>query len=248
MKVRLKFTHQSGTKEHDLKTGDIIAIGRSSKCDLQLGDERMSSQHCRINLNYDKLEVIDLDSKNGTYLNGIRVESSEVFIGDKIRVGATTITLEEESLDSDAIRVLTFPGPTRDRLTYELKADFTGARINNQSAEVNVRVNAEVSRVREVDIRKKIQSKIKLSKQEIRLQNKFKSILSLGIDFLCLLIILIFPIMAISRVMPPSATKNNILLICEALIAALFFLLNFKIAKFSIGENLSGIKTLYHNQ
>lgn len=248
MKVKLKFTNHTGSKEHTLKIGEAIAIGRSSKCDFQLDDERMSSKHCRFNLSHDRLEIVDLDSKNGTYLNGIRVENSQVFTGDRIRVGTTIITLDEPDLDTEAERVLTFPGATKDRINYELKADFTGARGDNQSAEKNLKINPYASQMKEVAARKQVQSKIRLSKQEIRKNNKALSVVAAILDFVAIIGVLILPVMIISRSLPDQKEKNTILLASEVLILALFFLWNFKIARFTFGESLSGIKSKYQNQ
>ena len=166
MKVALKIVNKGSTNEHIMSLGNMIALGRSSKCDLQVDDDKMSGRHCRFTLKADRLEIADLDSKNGTYLNGIRIEQSEVFIGDEVKIGETVITLEEKNTDGEALSALTFPGPKKDRLSYELKADFTGARIQNQIANkrlsVTPKVNFESSHAKEVEVRKKIKSKIRI--------------------------------------------------------------------------------------
>jgi hypothetical protein len=254
MKVALKFKRLNEIQDHSLSVGDISSIGRSSKCDVQLSnDEKVSSRHCKLLLKIDRLEIMDLDSKNGTYLNGIRIELSEVFLGDQIKIGDTIITLEETRCDSEAKSVLTFPGPSKDRISYELKADFTGARIKNQLSKSGPDfTNATgISHAREVDLRKKIHSKIKLSKQEIRTRNKFLSILSTLLDIAAMFVILILPIMIIPRVVPAQATNGQrftFLLMLELVLVGIFFISNFKVSKFTIGERLTGIRKIYLDQ
>lgn len=247
MKVKLKVSNKAGTKEHTLNLGDIVSVGRSSSCQLRVDDERMSSHHCRFSLAYNRLEITDLDSKNGTYLNGIRIEASEIFLGDKIRVGKTVISVDEADVDNEAAHLLAFAGAAKDRINYELKADFTSVRVQNQRADVSPQIiNADASHMREIDYRKKIKSKLTLSKHEIKLRNKGRATLAMGIDVLCLLVVLVVPFILLGRVL--SLEKKSYLILIEGLIIVLFTVGNFKLMKFSLGEKLSGIQKLYKDQ
>lgn len=244
MKVKLRFTNAFETKDHVLSVGEVIAVGRSNKCDFFIEDERMSSKHCRFNLSYDRLEIIDLDSKNGTYLNGIRIEASEVFLGDKIRIGKTLVTIDGPDADTDANRVLTFGGEAKDRLKYELKADFTGARIANQNADSHLSLSPEFAyHSREVEIRKRAQSKIRVSKHEIRLKNKGQASLAFVIDMTGIFIAFLLPIIALSKL-----GLKDLILPVEASVLLLYFFINFKYSKFTVGESMAGIRKLYLNQ
>ena len=74
---------------------DIIKIGRLSSAHLRLEDEKVSRVHSVIEAAADgTLSIIDMGSVEGTYVNGKRVNKGKVSFGDEIRVGGTTIRLE----------------------------------------------------------------------------------------------------------------------------------------------------------
>ncbi len=61
------------------------------------GDEFASARHARIELRGDGAWVQDLDSTNGTYVNGARVVGAQrARGGDVLRVGETDLLLEED--------------------------------------------------------------------------------------------------------------------------------------------------------
>ena len=74
-----------------------VTIGRGSQNDLVLdGDEFASARHTRIEARGDGVWVQDLDSTNGTFLNGARVVGAErMKPGDVLRVGETDLRVEE---------------------------------------------------------------------------------------------------------------------------------------------------------
>ncbi|QSQ24753.1 adventurous gliding motility protein GltG [Pyxidicoccus parkwayensis] len=74
---------------------DIIKIGRLSSAHLCLEDEKVSRIHSVIEVASDgTMSIIDMGSVEGTYVNGKRVNKGQVTFGDEIRVGGTTIRLE----------------------------------------------------------------------------------------------------------------------------------------------------------
>ncbi len=71
-----------------------IVIGRSSKATLHLPDGAMSREHARLSLEPSGWTVTDLGSRNGTLLNGDRLEAATVLSpGDELELGGTTITV-----------------------------------------------------------------------------------------------------------------------------------------------------------
>lgn len=251
MKVALKFKQNGNSFEHALNVGEIIAIGRSSKCEFQLEDEKISGRHCRFFLKSDRLELTDLGSKNGTYLNGIRVESSEIFMGDQIKIGDTIISLEERSADEEAIKVLSFPGNPKDRAGYELKMDFTGVRIQNQINEKKIKKSSKLqydpSHAKEIELRKKANSRLKLPKEEIKANHQFKALVSSIFDLALLGLFLYVPY-HFQNLIPGKEHKTVALIVVEIFAAAIFLGVNFKSSKFSFGETISGIKKIYLDQ
>ena len=67
--------------------GNIKTIGRATGADFIVDASLVSRLHCRISAGASELEVVDLDSTNGTYVNGKRVERSTLQIGDALGVG-----------------------------------------------------------------------------------------------------------------------------------------------------------------
>ena len=69
--------------------------------------------------------VYDLGSKNGTAVNGIKIESAEVYVVDEITVGDTKIVIHTPRMDKDSIAALIFKGNPLDRNGKNLRLDFT---------------------------------------------------------------------------------------------------------------------------
>lgn len=244
MKVVFRINSKGVQTEHSLNLNTSVFLGRSRSCGIQLQDVKVSSKHCQFYLKKDRLEITDENSKNGTYLNGIRIEQSEVFIGDQIIIGDTLITIEESKMSAESVEVLTFPGPSKERIDFALRADFTGARIQNQQYHERVQAVAEVAaHEKEVSLRKKAHSKIRLSKQEIRARYKTRSFFAAFIDSAFLGFSLTFPVLMLNDQLMP------VLLIGLAAVLGIgFFVLTFKFMKFTIGEQITGIQSLYNKQ
>ena len=85
----------------DDKTEDVVlnaptfAIGRHPRNDLVLKDPRISSFHCRVELEGDRCVLLDLKSRNGTLLNSTRIDRSPLKAGDIIQLGSTKISYLE---------------------------------------------------------------------------------------------------------------------------------------------------------
>jgi pSer/pThr/pTyr-binding forkhead associated (FHA) protein len=75
-----------------------VTVGRGGQNDLVLdGDEFASARHVRIEARGDGVWVQDLDSTNGTFLNGARVVGAErMSPGDVLRVGETDLRVEQD--------------------------------------------------------------------------------------------------------------------------------------------------------
>jgi len=74
----------------------ITYVGRSAITDVQIKDRYVSREHLLLRKSGDKLLVMDLRSKNGTFLNGNQIRPGtevEVKEGDSIVVGLNVICL-----------------------------------------------------------------------------------------------------------------------------------------------------------
>lgn len=91
-----------------------LTVGREHRCDLTLEDPCMSAVHFRVALGDDKSYIEDIDSTNGTYINGCRVEGKAPLpSGSLIRAGTCLFVFHEdgEHLLAPEIRSDTMVGP-----------------------------------------------------------------------------------------------------------------------------------------
>ncbi len=92
----LRFKRKDGT-QMEFEIGDRpITIGRSPEADLVILDDKVSRLHCGIRLWDGDFVLKDLKSRNGTYVNGQRVETAKLHAGDRIRIGSCVFTVENE--------------------------------------------------------------------------------------------------------------------------------------------------------
>lgn len=91
---------QGSGQDEDLLTfrvreGGIKTVGRAPRADFIVDAALVSRLHCRLEAGDDSLEVIDLSSTNGTYVNGKRIERARLTSGDRLRVGRVELTVEK---------------------------------------------------------------------------------------------------------------------------------------------------------
>ena len=80
----------------------VHEVGRSSDCWLTLEDELSSRVHARFHADVGTIEIEDLDSRNGTFVNGDRVQGRMTLRdGDRVRIGRELMTvIESEPADT----------------------------------------------------------------------------------------------------------------------------------------------------
>jgi serine phosphatase RsbU (regulator of sigma subunit)/pSer/pThr/pTyr-binding forkhead associated (FHA) protein len=91
---------------HTLKNTPVI-IGRHPECDIQIDDASVSRHHARITLDGGHFYLQDLNSRNGTLLNGSPIaKPTRIFDNAKIKICDTTLTfaLSTRSGSSDTLR------------------------------------------------------------------------------------------------------------------------------------------------
>jgi pSer/pThr/pTyr-binding forkhead associated (FHA) protein len=73
--------------------GNIKTIGRSTGAEFMVDAAMISRLHCQLTAGAAELEVVDLGSTNGTFVNGQRVERALLKDGDKLGVGRVEFTI-----------------------------------------------------------------------------------------------------------------------------------------------------------
>lgn len=74
-----------GGQIFNLKNGKNT-LGRNSQCDVKVMVQGVSKLHCEIIVGQDSIKVIDNNSSNGTYVNGTRIQTATLRLGDKFSV------------------------------------------------------------------------------------------------------------------------------------------------------------------
>ena len=75
-------------KTFRILAGGVRTIGRATGADFIIDAPLVSRVHCRLTaLPGGELEVKDLDSTNGTFINGRRIETGKLASGDRLGVG-----------------------------------------------------------------------------------------------------------------------------------------------------------------
>jgi pSer/pThr/pTyr-binding forkhead associated (FHA) protein len=89
----LKSSEPDGSLTFRLAAGAIKTVGRAPRADFIVDAALVSRLHCRIIAGKTKLEVVDLKSTNGLYVNDKRVDRAELRPGDRLRVGRVELTV-----------------------------------------------------------------------------------------------------------------------------------------------------------
>src|SRR6478609_7972897 len=78
------YTIVSETSDQSCPIADpgLLTVGRGAGCDIALDDASVSRRHAEIECREGALRVRDLGSRNGTFVNGARIEHAVVRPGD----------------------------------------------------------------------------------------------------------------------------------------------------------------------
>jgi len=108
--VRVQYRLKIGARTLKLPDEGKLDVGRMADCWLTLDDDLASRYHARFHLTAQGLDLEDLGSRNGTYVNGEQLEGrTTLHHGDKVRIGSEVISVlggeaEEEDDSTDALR------------------------------------------------------------------------------------------------------------------------------------------------
>ncbi len=94
MDVNLVLLEKNGSHKSFPLPSSVTTIGRRHSCDLCVPLTSVSRKHCQLNHDDGVLKIRDLDSRNGTYLNGKRINEAAIQAGDSIKIGPLTFVLQ----------------------------------------------------------------------------------------------------------------------------------------------------------
>jgi pSer/pThr/pTyr-binding forkhead associated (FHA) protein len=94
MDANLVFLAKDGNKKVFPLPSSVTVIGRRKNCDLRIPLESVSRRHCQFNIVDKTLKLRDLGSRNGTFLNGKRIEEQVLKPGDSIKIGPIVFAMQ----------------------------------------------------------------------------------------------------------------------------------------------------------
>ena len=111
-----------------------IVLGRDPSCDISIPVEHLSRRHVECEVKGGKLLIRDLDSSNGTYLNGNRITESHAKPGDKIKVDVISFEVVGPQAD---------PNKTIIRSINESKPSKQKAKVQPAQAKTRTKPSAK---------------------------------------------------------------------------------------------------------
>lgn len=95
MRAKLTVLHGASKGKTILIAKPQYVVGRGEKCQLRLNHEAISRQHCAFLVSPDKIVLRDLGSRNGTLLNGEKInKKAEIKTGDEIQFGPLSFSVQ----------------------------------------------------------------------------------------------------------------------------------------------------------
>jgi len=73
-------------------------LGREGTCDIYLESKQVSRRHCLLQVTERGLLVKDLESTNGTFVNGMPMTDGYINAGDRLSLGTYVLTLHQEKV------------------------------------------------------------------------------------------------------------------------------------------------------
>ena len=106
------FVHMTGkdgrSRSLELPVNKSAIVGRTaSQCEICMEDEKVSRQHCVFDERPDGIYLRDLNSRNGTFVNGIRLENGterRISVNDMLRIGDTVLRIDRIRLKTEGSR------------------------------------------------------------------------------------------------------------------------------------------------
>ncbi len=155
--IKLRLLRPGEPDENITVQGECVMIGRSLECDVRIDQPYVSKRHVRIFKGY---VVIDLDSRNGTYIEGVRITEPTLLDGTRISLGDQDAIVEILRDDDEAM------SPS---LSLDAVAEIERLRKRNQElSQLVMHLEDELADARRnepnldetVEIRKTLQDKV----------------------------------------------------------------------------------------
>lgn len=263
MEAHFIVVQKSGNpKKFKLSDNEYVILGRSAKASqVKLDDDLCSSRHCKISLKSGSIIVEDLESKNGVYLNGVRILKQKLYINDKVKFGHTTIYINPKRMDDASVEKCTYRGQTEIRGVGNLTLELDGIKTaKSKQTNNHLQVTPIVQSARKVSRQRASANTISHNKNTAPSISQKKldqlNFLSKILDLIIACVVFYITIHALKKAYPSLnelAQSTNFLKFlfedkmlpfsgASAFCAFLSYRINRKIPGGSIGDRLLGIK------
>jgi diguanylate cyclase (GGDEF)-like protein len=123
---------------HFVLEREEATIGRGDGCDIVVRDAKASKAHCAVAVllgsrGVERIEIRDLETTNGTFVNNERVSRATLMAGDKVRVGDTVLQLRYGDGIEREYHSRLFQLAARDALTGLYNKRFIANELDNQA-------------------------------------------------------------------------------------------------------------------
>ena len=98
MQVNLVFLKKDGTTSSFPLPSTVTFVGRRQDCDFCIPLMVVSRRHCEINMDFGKITVRDLKSRNGTLVNGQPIEETQLKAGDVLKIGPVEFVIQVDGM------------------------------------------------------------------------------------------------------------------------------------------------------
>ena len=107
----------SWLEQNRYSIGESVTIGRDPSCDISIPLDHLSRQHLELSIRGGQMYARDLESSNGTFVNGERITETAVKSGDKIKLDVVTFEVIGPSHDPHKTIIRTAPAATNPKNT-----------------------------------------------------------------------------------------------------------------------------------
>jgi hypothetical protein len=241
MKVILRINSESGQISRAIELNRTVTIGRGKEATIQVNDPRMSNLHARIQFNPKGLFIHDQNSKNGVFVNDIKINHSNIYQHDKIKLGATLISIDASSTDPEVLSRLTFTGPQGTRMTREM-------RLSDH--EVRVEKLTKITPLTQ-EILSSNNLPRKMSKKILTKTYRMRSNLALLLDIIFIVLIALIPFIILNYLstnnIPLPFSRQVMISSLELFLIPAFLFFN-KRRDFTLGETVLGLSKIYDRE
>tara|TARA_Y100000780_G_scaffold227170_1_gene242574 strand:+ start:38222 stop:38959 length:738 start_codon:yes stop_codon:yes gene_type:complete len=135
VKVFIKVKPPAGDVKYYPISNEPITLGRTKASKISVDDGELSGLHLRLYIQGKSLFVEDLESKNGTSLNDIKIYQQRFCTGDQLKAGSTVIEIAGKEKNSEDILNLLKRNSTGITLNLQTKEETRKQFGNNEAAQ-----------------------------------------------------------------------------------------------------------------